>query len=49
MKLKHICWHGNFYEHEGHLGWMPFYKAWVVKIFAPNAVKWVPHKQVKFV
>ncbi len=48
MKLKTVRYLGCFYEHEGHLGWMPLHRALIVKIFAKDAVKWIPQSNVRF-
>ena len=49
MKLKHIMWFGSFYEWEGKLGWMPFYKVWIVKTISNAPIKWIPYNQIKFI
>lgn len=48
MKMKYVRWFGSFYEHEGNLGWMPFWKVAVIKVVAPNAVNWVRQREVTF-
>ncbi len=49
MKLKYIFRFGSFYEYEGKLGWMPFYKVWIVKAISDAPIKWIPHSQIRFV
>ena len=48
MKLKNVRYFGRFYEFEGQLGWMPWYKALITMIVAPNMVKWISQKNVNF-
>lgn len=51
IKLKTIRYFGSFYEYDGHLGWMPFWKVWITKIIAKQTdieIKWVPQSLVKF-
>ena len=49
MKLRYVFWLGSFYEYEGQLGWMPFYKVWIVKAVSDAPIKWIPYSQIKFV
>lgn len=49
MKLKTFRYFGSFYEYEGQLGWMPFWRVAFVKLTAPNEVLWVKQNKVKIV
>ena len=48
MRLKSIRYFGSFYEYNGGLGWMPFWKVWIIKYFSTFPIKWVPQSQVHF-
>lgn len=48
MKLKTVRYFGSFYEFEGGLGWMPFWKVWIIKHLSDVKINWIPQSRVKF-
>ena len=48
MKLRTVRYFGSFYEYNGGLGWMPFWRVWVIKLFSNVKVNWVPQSKVRF-
>lgn len=49
IKLKNVRYFGRFYEYDGKLGWMPFYKVAMIYIMGfQNNVKWIPQEMIKF-
>ena len=49
MKLKYWQYFGQFYEHEGKIGWMPWYKAIIAKMIAPDSCTWLKYSDIKFI
>ena len=48
MKLRTVRYFGSFYEYNGGLGWMPFWRVWIIKLFSNVQVNWVPQSKVRF-
>ncbi len=48
MKLKTIRYFGSFYEYDGGLGWMPFWKVWIIKYIYNVPINWIPQSEVRF-
>ena len=52
MKLKYARYFGQFYEYQGQLGWMPWYKAIITDfhlMLSPmKDFKWIPQRMVTF-
>lgn len=47
--LKYYRYLGKFYEYEGKLGWMPFYKVFMTFAWGHySTIKWVPQSMVRF-
>lgn len=48
MKLKTIRYFGSFYECNDGLGWMPFWRVWIIKYIFNVPINWVPQSKVHF-
>jgi hypothetical protein len=48
MKLKTVRYFGSFYEWDGGLGWMPFWRVWIIKYVYNVPIHWVPQSEVHF-
>lgn len=49
VNLKMVSRFGKFYEYENQLGWMPFYKVFLIILFGYyDTIQWVPYNQVIF-
>lgn len=48
MRLETIRYFGSFYEYKGGLGWMPFWRVWIVKYIFNVPIHWVPQSEVRF-
>lgn len=48
-KLRYYRYFGKFYEFEGMLGWMPFYKVLILVLRGDySKVEWIPQSMVRF-